>query len=171
MAFPETGADLRFMDWDEKNVLPYEIDEWHNGGESLVWVKVPELKKGTRFKMFYGGAAVSSMNETTHRMGYRGEAVWSDYAGVWHMNEDSGTAYDSTAHGLDGIPSKGTNELADISQMVAYENGACGRARVNANADITSGNYLMVPNYDALILDDTFVFSGWIKKNGSTTIP
>ena len=38
------------------------------------------------------------------------------------MNEDSGTAYDSTAHGLDALPSCGVN--GDVSQMVAYENGA-----------------------------------------------
>ena len=163
MAFPETGADLRFMDWDEKNVLPYEIDEWHNGGESLVWVKVPELKKGTRFKMFYGGAAVSSMNETTHRMGYRGEAVWSDYAGVWHMNEDSGTAYDSTANGLDGIPSCGTNALADVRQMVAYENGACGRARVNGMLNGTGGNYLHVPASRRFSLGGNFCAEGWFR--------
>ena len=165
MAFPDTGADLRFMDWDEKNVLPYEIDEWHTDGESLVWVKLPELKKGTRFKMFYGGAVVSSMDETTHRMGYRGEAVWSDYAGVWHMNEDSGTAYDSTANGLDGVPSKGTNELADISQMIAYENGACGRARVNATVFTDGkgggGNYLLVPSCDGLYEGDKFTVTGW----------
>ena len=163
MAFPETGADLRFMDWDEKNVLPYEIDEWHNGGEALVWVKVPELKKGTRFKMFYGGAAVSSMNETTHRMGYRGEAVWRDYAGVWHMNEDSGTAFDSTEHGLDALPSCGTNKLADVSQMVAYENGACGRARVNGTNAGVAGNYMTVPSYDALSLGFGFSVSFWVR--------
>lgn len=79
------------------------------------------------------------------------------------MNEDSGTAYDSTAHGLDGIPSKGTNELADISQMVAYENGACGRARVNGIVQIWCGNYLMVPSYDALKLEDNFSVSIWVN--------
>ena len=154
------GGDLIFTDESGSMIYPHEIDEWHTDGESLVWVKLPRMVSGTKFKMAYGNSKLITLNSqlATHE-------VWRDYAGVWHMNEDSGTAYDSTAHGLDGIPSKGTNELADISQMVAYENGACGRARVNANADITSGNYLMVPNYDALILDDTFVFSGWIKKN------
>ena len=176
MAFPETGADLRFMDWDEKNVLPYEIDEWHNGGESLVWVKVPELKKGTRFKMFYGGAAVSSMNETTHRMGYRGEAVWSDYAGVWHMNEDSGTAYDSTAHGLDALPSFGTNTNVDVaSEMMAYEIGVCGRARQNEISEVNEtkgcGNYLLTPSYDALGLGGRFIVSGWFRAEQVVNYP
>jgi len=154
------GGDLIFTDESGSIVYPHEIDEWHTDGESLVWVKLPRMVNGTKFKMAYGNSQL-----ITHNSQLSSHEVWRDYAGVWHMNEDSGTAYDSTANGLDGIPSKGTNELADISQMIAYENGACGRARVNANADITSGNYLMVPNYDALILDDTFVFSGWMKKN------
>ena len=81
------------------------------------------------------------------------------------MNEDSGTAYDSTANRLDGIPSKGTNELADISQMVAYENGACGRARVNGNVNMEDGQKMIIPSYDALQLGSTFVFSGWFFIN------
>jgi hypothetical protein len=87
------------------------------------------------------------------------------------MNEDSGTAFDSTVHGLDALPSCGTNKFADVSQMVAYENGACGRARVNGNADITSGNYMSIPNYDALILGDAFVFSGWLQKESDGKSP
>ena len=77
------------------------------------------------------------------------------------MNEDSGTAFDSTEHGLDALPDHGTNKLADVSQMVAYENGACGRARVNATTKVPDGNFLLVPNYDALSIGDTFAVSGW----------
>ena len=167
MAYPSTGADLRFTDWDENKELPYEIDEWRPDGESLVWVKLPMLKADTKFKMFYGGATVASMNLATHRMGYRGTVVWSDYAGVWHMNEDSGTAFDSTAHGLDAQPSCGTDTLADISQMVAYEDGACGRARVSTtetgNAD--DGRRFEVPSYDWLHLGGVFVASGWCRAD------
>ena len=122
-ASPSNGADLAFFDANERR-LAYEIDEWRTNGTSLVWVKLPELKKGTRFTAAWGGVGCVPMD------GYAtGHEVWCDYAGVWHMNEDSGTAYDSTANGLDGIPSCGTNALADVRQMVAYENGACGRAR------------------------------------------
>ena len=156
------GGDLVFTDESGSIVYPHEIDEWHTDGESLVWVKLPRMANGTKFKMAYGNSQL-----ITHNSQLATHEVWSDYAGVWHMNEDSGTAFDSTANRLDAMPSKGTNELADISQMVAYENGACGRARVNGNADITSGNYLIVPNYDALSLGDTFVFSGWLKKESN----
>ena len=180
-AAPDTGADMIFTDMDGVARYPYEIDEWHQGGESLVWVKLPELKKGTKFKLAYGsegaaredtsstvttvpspssatGAGKSSRDAMKH-------AVWADYAGVWHMNEDSGTAFDSTEHGLDALPSCGSGDNGDISKMVAFEDGACGRARVNATGyQVDDGNYMLVPSYDALGLCDMFVVSGWFRS-------
>lgn len=154
------GGDLVFTDESGSIVYPHEIDEWHTDGESLVWVKLPRMANGTKFKMAYGNSKLITLNSqlATHE-------VWRDYAGVWHMNEDTGTAYDSTANRLDGIPSKGTNELADISQMIAYENGACGRARVCATEHLIWGNRYEVPSYDALRLKSTFVASGWYRAD------
>ena len=158
------GRDLIFCDESESVIYPHEIDEWHIDGESLVWVKLPEMTNGTSFKMAYGNHVSrpsSGVNNPTN-MKYE---VWRDYAGVWHMNEDSGTAFDSTVHGLDALPSKGTNTLADISQMVAYENGACGRARVNGTTTLSGGLKMVVPAYDGLRLGSVFVFSGWYNLN------
>ena len=154
------GGDLIFTDESGSVVYPHEIDEWHTNGESLVWVKLPTMVNGTKFKAAYGNQKLETRN-----LKLSSHEVWRNYAGVWHMNEDSGTAFDSTAHGLDALPSKGTNTLADTSQMVAYENGACGRARVNANGNLTSGNFMLVPSYDALNIGDAFTFSGWVKKD------
>lgn len=160
------GSDLAFFDANERE-LPYEIDEWKTDGESLVWVKLPELKRGTTFTAAWGRSGDgSSVGSGQDRERAKNE-VWSEYAGVWHMNEDSGVAYDSTAHGLDAIPSKGTNELADISQMVAYENGACGRARVNATRSLRHGNYMEIPSYDSLQLGSEFNISGFFKGNAA----
>ena len=154
------GGDLIFTDEGGSVVYPHEIDEWHANGESLVWVKLPTMVNGMRFKAAYGNAQLSTQN-----LRLSPHEVWSDYAGVWHMNEDSGTAFDSTAHGLDALPTKGSNALADTSQMVAYENGACGRARVNATTALNHGNYLCVPSYDELGLGGKFVISGWVLCN------
>ena len=160
------GGDLIFTDESGSMIYPHEIDEWNTDGESLVWVKLPRMVNGTKFKMAYSNSQL-----ITHTSQLSSHEVWRDYAGVWHMNEDSGTAYDSTAHGLDALPSKGTNTLADVSQMVAYENGACGRARVNGTSEIRSGNYMIVPSYDALKLSDSFVASGWFKVEGVKSNP
>ena len=149
------GAGLVFCDEANEVVFPHEIDEWNPDGESLVWVRLSSLAAGTAFQMGWGGTAAAP---DPH-------AVWSDYAGVWHMNEASGIAFDSTTNGLDGVPSTGTNTLADVSQMVAFENGACGRARVNCSAELTSGNFMTIPSYDGLGLGSMFVFSGWYRAN------
>ncbi len=186
-AAPDTGADMIFTDMEGVARYPYEIDEWHQDGESLVWVKLPELKKGTKFKLAYGseGAAREDTSSTVTTVPSPSSAtgagkssrdamkyaVWADYAGVWHMNEDSGTAFDSTEHGLDAQPDHGTNKLADVSQMVAYENGACGRARVNETTDKFGGNFMSVPAYDALKLGGRFAVTGWFYANNINMYP
>ena len=157
------GGDLIFTDESGSIVYPYEIDEWHTDGESLVWVKLPRMANGTKFKMAYGNSQL-----ITHNSQLSSHEVWSDYAGVWHMNEDSGTAFDSTVHGLDALPSCGTNgTAATMAQMVAYENGACGRARVNSLKLSGRGNdrqnFMLVPSYDGLAIGGRFVISGWFN--------
>ena len=160
-ASPSNGADLAFFDANERR-LAYEIDEWHTNGTSLVWVKLPELKRGMRFTAAWG--CVPMDGHASDRSAPDGHEVWYGYAGVWHMNEDSGTAYDATANGLDALPNCGVN--GDLSQMVAYENGACGRARVNSLASQQSdGTYLTVPSYDALALEGRFTISGWFRAD------
>ena len=156
-ASPGNGADLAFFDAHERR-LAYEIDEWHTNGTSLVWVKLPELKKGTRFTAAWGGVGCVPMD------GYAtGHEVWRGYAGVWHMNEDSGTAYDSTANGLDALPDRGTNTLANVNQMVAYQNGTCGRARVNGTVNGKGGTYLRVPASSLYSFGGEFVAGGWFR--------
>ena len=154
------GGDLIFTDESGSVVYPHEIDEWHVGGESLVWVRLPEMKQGTKFKLAYGNPNYSLSTITSSLSPHE---VWRDYAGVWHMNEDSGTAFDSTAHGLDALPSKGTNTLADTSQMVAYENGACGRARVNGTVNGKGLNYLCTPASYKFAFGGEFVVMGWFR--------
>ena len=160
-----SGGDLIFTDESGSTVYPHEIDEWHTNGESLVWVKLPLMANGTKFKAGYGGGrgATALPDGDGRAASPLAAAVWSDYAGVWHMNEDSGTAYDSTANGLDGIPSCGTNALADVRQMVAYENGACGRARVNGMLNGKGGNYLHVPASRRFSLGGNFCAEGWFR--------
>ncbi len=45
------GSDIRFSD-EDGNLIPHEIDTWDTTGESLVWVKLPELDAGTTFSMW-----------------------------------------------------------------------------------------------------------------------
>ena len=47
------GADIRFLD-AAGNLLPSEVDEWNENGESFLWVALPRMTNGTEFAMVYG---------------------------------------------------------------------------------------------------------------------
>ena len=73
-----SGADLKFTDALGETVYPHEDDTWNPAGESLVWVRIPELAKGAKFRMYYGDQSVTANPSAAN--------VWSAYAGVWHLN-------------------------------------------------------------------------------------
>ena len=129
------------------------MDTWNPSGTSLVWVKVPELSQGTKILAYYGNGV---------NPGVTPSAAWSGYAGVWHLGEASGTAYDATANSLNGTPT-GTK----AASMVAYTNGAVGKARVNFD----NKSYLSIPNYNSLGLGGTFTISGWFLANAVSGYP
>ena len=89
------GADLSFYIGETE--LPREIDRWDPDGESLVWVRVPELKAGTTFRAYF-----CDKNVTSQPACQTDGCVWkpAGYIGVWHMDELD--ARDSTALGNDG---------------------------------------------------------------------
>lgn len=128
----EGGRDLFFAgaNGDE---LPCEVDTWDPAGESLVWVRVPSVRRGATFTMYYRGTPSS---------GGTAPDVWSDYTGVWHLNElgadatpfSRGLYPNSTAE--EGI---GAHLSAD---SVPGEAGRFGKAfRVNGSTGPGAGAY------------------------------
>jgi hypothetical protein len=143
-----SDKDLLFVD-GQGTQLPYEIEKWDGSGESVVWVRVPTWTSSGHIYMYYGGPAVEQNSA----------AVWSDYVGVWHMAEDSGTVADATGNGLTASPA-GDN----TSQSVATT-GPVGNGRINATDG--SANRLEVAYDSALDLGDSLSFSGWVKVFGT----
>lgn len=155
------GEDMMFVDENEKPI-PHEVDTWNTKGESLIWVKIPSTSAQTKIKMYYGYGAISS--EEPHE-------VWSDYVGVWHLNDaiateaqnSLGTYANSTSvEGIDG----------NVAQhAVMNETGRFGKCfRVNDSTDKQSGNF----NYGGVWVNDSgenspvdggknFTISGWFK--------
>ncbi|MGH6691041.1 MAG: DUF2341 domain-containing protein, partial [Gammaproteobacteria bacterium] len=94
------GSDLRFVDADGVTVLSHEIESWNPGGDSYVWVKVPQLNSGAdSIWMYYGNGAAAAPGG--------GAAVWSNgYRAVYHFGSDPGAfgvVPDSAGNGLDGV--------------------------------------------------------------------
>lgn len=144
----------------EGALLPYEIETWDESGESLLWVRVPTYKDGATLTVRYGTTLANAPLAAT--------ATWSDYVGVWHLDDldphasEYGSYANSTAtSGIDG-------EKAQAS--IAGEDGKIGKScRVN-NAGVQSGNYnyggVFVPDSGTgspLDLGSTFAISGWFK--------
>ena len=150
------GSDLRFYD-AEGTLLPCEIDTWNPDGESLVWVKLPALTQDVSFTMRWSPKTTPDANDPT--------AVWSAYAGVWHMNEPSGDVADATGHGLTATPMGNT----DNSVAVTGATVPTGTARQSATS--AAKGYLSVPNYNSLALGSGFTIMGWVKMNGTSGYP
>jgi len=95
------GSDLRFTDADGVTVLPHEIEQWNPKGRSFIWVKVPQIDKGSttdHIWLYYGNAS------PTPPLGPAG--VWSGgFVGVWHLDDDPSAAEpqikDSSSPGFD----------------------------------------------------------------------
>ena len=96
----DDGSDLRFFAADG-TPLAYEIEQWNEGGDSSVWVRVPQITGNSNSDsiwMYYGNAAAEPAKNAA--------GVWdSNFVGVWHLNEEqagTGTAgvyQDSTSYG------------------------------------------------------------------------
>ncbi len=151
-------SDLCFAD-ENGVILPHDVDEWNTSGESLVWVKLPSGAAGTKITAYYGSATWRNAS---------GTAVWSDYTGVWHMNEASGNAIDATGNGGTGVP---TGALA--AGMVGVNDGAVGIARKNCPEKQygAAGSCLSITGSENWGLGDTFTASGFFRITSENCYP
>ena len=149
------GADILFTDADG-HVVPHEIEKWNPEGESLIWVNLPKLAKGTTFRFCYGNASVEEPAPAAN--------VWSDgFAGVWHLDETgtAAAAIDATGRGNDGVAT--TKSTGGLDEMTAESDGAiCGARRIG----ISKTNYYQTPSSTAFNLGQSFTVSAWIRGTG-----
>ena len=145
------GSDLVFgvENGGELTIYPHEIETWNPEDESLIWVKVPTLSAATEFAMYYGNG-VSVADTAT--------SVWSNYVGVWHLNEDSGDAKDATGHGLTAAP---TGDKCKVDS-IGVADCPVGTGRQMASVK-DNKSYLLVANSDFLDCGNSLTFSGWFK--------
>lgn len=145
------GADLRFALADG-SVLASEIDVWNEEGESLVWVRIPQLVSGASIYLYWGG--VKSEYPASQSDG----SVWTgaSYAGVWHLEESGDSFSDSAGNGLDGTR-KGTVGRVSDGKIGGAHRISSGSQQGKDGAGIT------VPNYNALGIGGSFTISGWLR--------
>ena len=148
----QDGGDLAFTDMAGE-VIPHEIDTWNESGESLVWVKVPTLARGTVIRCYYGNSSYSSAVAAT--------SVWSGFTGVWHMKEATGALADSSGHSLSAT------RVGNDPSLIIQTPGYVGNA-VYQSDDEGNSTYLEVPSYDNLSVGGSFAISGWFNADSIT---
>ena len=145
-----SGSELRFLSIDaggdslKDELLPFEVETWNPEGESLVWVKVPKMWKGAKFRMYWRRLPGERVIEA-----HLPSETWNDgYVGVWHMNLSLANA---TALG----------SALDATGRVSYV-----RAKVGNAAKATVGS-LVVPDYTPYLTTATkFSFSTFCRADG-----
>ena len=145
----DSGQDIRFVAWDNTTELNYEIEKWNESGNSFVWVRIPSVSSSsdTKFWIYYGNSGATD--------GQNAAGVWdSNYMGVWHLSETSGTIYDSTSNNNDGtnygaIPVKGM-----IGGAYDFE------------AD--DGDYIEIPDSDSLDMSTALTIEFYAKVESET---
>lgn len=157
----EGGANLRFTDSLGINNYPHEVDTWNPAGESLVWVKIPELKKDATFRLYCSGEDTTAAKD-----------VWSGCSGVWHLN----AAFDSAERDLDVDGVTHTTKFFDGSQAISDAPIGTGRGQPGQGVAATftsklatnkSGTGVPIP---AIISDATKVtFSCWARPTMTWT--
>lgn len=149
------GADLRFAD-EGGALLDSEVEDWNPQGESLVWVKVPEFRNGTKLTGYYGWQFAPAVNS---------KAVWSNgYVGVWHMDEDNDKTLlaNSIWHGkpFKRTNTVDTNGVAYAENMTNGVDGVVGTA-VKFNGGSAKGMYYIDDNVGTFDGFGAFTVEAW----------
>lgn len=112
--FTANGDDIRFV--ADGASVPYEIEKWDPEGQSLLWVRVPEIPAAgacSPLHMYYNNPGASA--------GADNDAVWDNsYEVVYHFAEDAAMN--------DVLDSSGSERnLSRIGTVSAYEQAPIGR--------------------------------------------
>jgi hypothetical protein len=145
----DDGDDILFMDDTASIKLYHEIELFDDSsGELICWVNIGSLSSSqdTTFYMYYGNPDCNNQQNPP--------GVWdSGYVMVQHLDEPSGTHYDSTVYGNDGTYINGTDQNAE-----GYIDGADG-------FDGTD-DWIDCGNDDSFDLTKELTLEAWVNRTG-----
>ncbi|KYK21453.1 hypothetical protein AYK21_04730 [Thermoplasmatales archaeon SG8-52-2] len=144
------GDDILFIDNSGTQTKLYHEIEHFDGstGELICWVNISTLSgsQDTEFYMYYGNPDCNSQQ-------YPG-GVWNNgFVMVQHLDETSGTHYDSTNYGNDGVCINGTDQNAE-----GFIDGADGFDGTN--------DWINCSNDDSFNLIDEITLEAWVNRTG-----
>ncbi|KUR70331.1 hypothetical protein AQZ52_15910 [Novosphingobium fuchskuhlense] len=148
----ENGADIRFVDSDDKNPLPYHIESYDSkNGVATVWVSLPVLNGGEKKQIWlYFGNKNAPVGEDVKG------SFDPDYTLAYHFSEGPGQpTEDKTANG-----NNATNAPAGVedSAIVGHGGHFVGQGGIIIN---DTPSLAMTPGAP-------FTFTAWVKPDNLT---
>jgi len=155
------GDDFVFTAKDGVTKIPHEIEKWDSSTGTLVaWVKIPTVSETSNitFYVYYGNAAATNQEDiinvwkNVYRIDTGTVITVFNYAGVWHLHDDSLDSTENNNDGTDTSITRATGQIADGASFNA----------TTSKIDVASGS----------TIDDIFagastggMVSGWFKAN------
>jgi alpha-galactosidase len=153
MASPD-GWDLLFATSDGATILNHEIEQWNPGGNSYVWVQIPQLTSNTWIWAYWGDPNLASSQPAFCTNG----SVWADgYVGVWHFGESTGPPFDSTANALTATTNRDLGFCAPRTAAMIGNGCAFGGGYASTTATTLPAG------------SNPRSMSAWFKKTSATT--
>lgn len=147
-AAKEDGTDMRFVAEDDKTLLSYHIERYDSLlNEAFVWVKVPEVKPGTKTSFwFYYGNTEDAARVDDAKATYDGDTVL-----VYHFAENGAAPVDSSASGI-----KAENAGVPV-----------GGALIGGGISLTGQSGITIPAADPLKwpANGGLSWSAWVKPS------
>jgi hypothetical protein len=122
-ALKPNGEDIRFYDADLTSI-PYEIERWDSGAESIVWVRVPRIDAGSTTDFIYIYYGNPDLDDAQAH-----EAVWANYQAVYHLGDPEA---DSSPNHFDGVNNGADNEPGVIGGCSGFDGN---QAHIDLGAD------------------------------------
>jgi len=146
----DDGDDILFIDDSAiGNKLSHEIELFDgSSGELICWVNIDSLSSSsdTEFFMYYGNPNCKSQQNPA--------GVWKNgFIMVQHLDESSGTHYDSTVYGNDGTCINGTNQ--NVEGFIDGGDGFDG-----------TDDWINCGNDNSFDLTDEMTLEAWVNRTG-----
>jgi uncharacterized repeat protein (TIGR01451 family) len=145
------GDDILFTASDAVTKLNHEIESF-DGKNLIAWVRIPLLSssENTSIYMYYGNSGALNQENV--------EGVWnSNYVMVQHLNEGSGTAYDSTANNNDGAIIGATGVAGKVDNALDFVESDEDRVDLETNR----------LNGEPSVLD-AYTIMAWVRIEGGS---
>ncbi|WP_298191386.1 MotA/TolQ/ExbB proton channel family protein [Novosphingobium sp.] len=145
----ENGADIRFVDSDDKNPLPYHIESYDSkNGVATVWVSLPVLSGGEKKQIWlYFGNKNAPVGEDVKG------SFDPDYTLAYHFSEGPGQpTEDKTANGNNAL--NAPTGIED-SAIVGHGGHFVGQGGITVN---DAPSLAMTPGAP-------FTFTAWVKPD------